>query len=105
MAKKKPREESDSTQDAAAAGSDSASGPSVLVPIICSECHGEGSDFVFDTGVPSESLTCPICEHQAARPNDADLARIAEKRSKEKTAFIVSLVMALVSLASFGVWA
>src|SRR5258706_220729 len=61
-------------------------------------------DSTDDAGSGSEALPCPICEHQAARPNDADLARIAEKRGQEKTGFIISLALCLVALAAFFVW-
>lgn len=72
-----------------------------LVPVICSECYEE---LVFDSGVRSDVLTCPICEHQAARPDDAQLAIIAEKRKQEKTNFMIGLVLCLVSVGAFFVW-
>lgn len=72
-----------------------------LVPVICSECYEE---LVFDSGVPSDVLTCPICEHQAARPDDAQLAVIAEKRKQESTNFMIGLVLCTVSVIAFGVW-
>lgn len=72
-----------------------------LVPVICSECYEE---FVFDSKVRSESLTCPICEHQAARPDDAQLAVIAEKRKQEKTNFTISFALCFLAMASFSFW-
>ncbi|HZU96649.1 MAG TPA: hypothetical protein VFF73_08165 [Planctomycetota bacterium] len=72
-----------------------------LVPVICSECYEE---LVFDSGVKSDVLTCPICEHQAARPDDAQLAIIAEKRGQEKKNFMVGLILCVVSMAAFAVW-
>jgi cobalamin biosynthesis Mg chelatase CobN len=72
-----------------------------LVPVICSECYEE---LVFDSGVPSPVLTCPICEHQAARPDDAQLAVIAEKRKQESTNFKLGLILCVVSVVAFGVW-
>jgi hypothetical protein len=72
-----------------------------LVPVICSECYEE---LVFDSGVSSDVLTCPVCEHQAARPDDAQLAIIASHRSSEKTNFMISLILCLVSLGAFFFW-
>lgn len=72
-----------------------------LVPVICSECYEE---LVFDSGVASPVLTCPICEHQAARPDDAQLAVIAEKRKQESTNFKMGLILCVVSVVAFGVW-
>ena len=72
-----------------------------LVPVICSECYEE---LVFDSGVASPVLTCPICEHQAARPDDAQLAVIAEKRKQESTNFKLGLFLCVVSVVAFGVW-
>ncbi len=72
-----------------------------LVPVICSECYEE---LVFDSGVASPVLTCPICEHQAARPDDAQLAVIAEKRKQESTNFKLGLSLCVVSVVAFGVW-
>ena len=72
-----------------------------LVPVICSECYEE---LVFDSGVSSDVLTCPICEHQAARPDDAQLAIIAQNRSNEKKNFMIGLILCLVSIGAFGVW-
>jgi hypothetical protein len=72
-----------------------------LVPVICSECYEE---LVFDSGVFSDVLTCPICEHQAARPDDAQLAIIAQNRSDEKKNFMIGLILCLVSVGAFGVW-
>jgi hypothetical protein len=72
-----------------------------LVPVICSECYEE---FVFDSKVKSDTLTCPICEHQASRPDDAQLAVIAEKRKQEKTNFSIALGLCLGSLLFFMIW-
>jgi hypothetical protein len=72
-----------------------------LVPVICSECYEE---LVFDSGVRSDVLTCPICEHQAARPDDAQLAVIAEKRKQESTNFLIGLVLCIVSVLAFFLW-
>jgi hypothetical protein len=73
-----------------------------LIPVLCSECYEE---FIFDSGVAAKVLTCPVCEHQAARPDDALLHKINDLRSAEKIGFMMS-----VGLTGFGfffmvVWA
>lgn len=73
-----------------------------LVPVICSECYEE---FMFDTGVKSDSLTCPVCEHVAGRPDDAALHHIAERRRQEKGAFMLAAVFVGVGLLGFFAWA
>lgn len=73
-----------------------------LVPVICSECH---EDFMFDTGVQSDSLTCPVCEHVAGRPGDAELHKIAECRRQEASAQMLALIFVGVGLAGFAAWA
>lgn len=73
-----------------------------LVPVICSECHEE---FMFDTGVKTDSLTCPVCEHVAGRPDDATLHHVAERRRQEKGAFTLAAVFVGVGLVAFLAWA
>ena len=73
-----------------------------LVPVICSECFEE---FAFDTGVKTDSLTCPVCEHTASRPDDATLHRISSLRKAEKTNFMITLILTVVGGSSYGAWA
>lgn len=73
-----------------------------LVPVICSECFEE---FSFDTGVKTETLVCPVCEHSASRPDDATLHRISTLRSQERFNFMITFGLTLVGLAAFGTWA
>lgn len=72
-----------------------------LLPVICSECH---EDFMFDTGVKSDSLTCPVCEHEAGRPEDAQLHHIAERRRQEKGAQTMAVLFVVVGLLGFAAW-
>lgn len=65
-----------------------------LIPVLCSECYEE---FIFDSGVRAQVLTCPVCEHQAARPDDALLHKINDLRSAEKSGAMMS-----VGLVTFG---
>jgi hypothetical protein len=73
-----------------------------LIPVICSECF---EDFAFDTGVKTDTLTCPVCEHTAQRPSDADLHHNSAKRRREKTNFMITLILTLVGGGSYGLWA
>ena len=73
-----------------------------LVPVICSECFEE---FCFDTGVDSDSLTCPICEHSAARPDDGTLHRISSLRKAEKTNFAIAFLLTSLASGAFVAWA
>ncbi|RMG15896.1 MAG: hypothetical protein D6731_07340 [Planctomycetota bacterium] len=72
-----------------------------LVPVICSECFEE---FAFDTGVRSETLVCPVCEHSAARPDDATLHRISSLRKGEKTNATIGLALTIVAAGSYLAW-
>lgn len=73
-----------------------------LVPVICSECFEE---FSFDTGVKSDTLTCPVCEHSASRPDDGTLHRISSLRKSEGTNFLITFVLTTVGFLAFGAWA
>jgi hypothetical protein len=73
-----------------------------LIPVICSECY---EDFIFDSGVATKNLTCPVCEHQAARPDDALLHKINELRSAEKKALTLSLGLVALGLCLMLAWA
>jgi hypothetical protein len=70
-----------------------------LVPVICSECY---EDFMFDSGVNSDTLTCPVCEHMAERPDDAELHDNAKKRAEEKMNFLLCLIATIVGMGGFG---
>jgi hypothetical protein len=72
-----------------------------LIPVICSECFEE---LAFDTGVKSDTLTCPVCEHTAARPDDATLARIESVRKAEKTNLTIGLALSGLSAAAMVAW-
>lgn len=72
-----------------------------LLPVICSECF---EDFMFDTGVKTDTLTCPVCEHETGRPDDAQLHHIAERRRQEKSAQTLAVLFTLVGLAAFAGW-
>ena len=72
-----------------------------LVPVICSACF---EDFAFDTGVRTDALVCPVCEHSAARPDDATLHRISTLRKEERTSFMITLMLTLIATGSFGAW-
>lgn len=73
-----------------------------LIPVVCSECFEE---FSFDTGVRSDSLTCPVCEHSASRPDDGTLHRISGLRKSEGTNFMITFILAVVGLSAFGSFA
>jgi hypothetical protein len=72
-----------------------------LVPVICSECFEE---LAFDTGVKTDSLTCPVCEHTASRPNDAELHHISSMRKAERTNFMIAAILFGVAGASVSAW-
>ncbi len=72
-----------------------------LVPVVCSECFEE---LCFDTGVKTDSLTCPVCEHTASRPDDALLHRISGHRRTERTNFMICLVVLLAGALGFARW-
>jgi hypothetical protein len=72
-----------------------------LIPVICSECYEE---LLFDSGVGTKKLTCPVCEHQAARPDDALLHKIGELRSAEKKALTLSLGLVAFGLCLMLLW-
>jgi len=74
----------------------------MLIPVVCSECF---EDLAFDTSVATESLTCPICEHSSARPDDGTLNRIHSLRASERTNFMIAFIIAVVSVVSFLGWA
>lgn len=73
-----------------------------LIPVVCSECFEE---FSFDTGVRSDSLTCPVCEHSASRPDDGTLHRISGLRKSEGTNFMITLILTVVGVVGFGSFA
>lgn len=72
-----------------------------LIPVVCSECFEE---LAFDTGVKTDVLTCPVCEHTANRPDDATLHRIESLRSAERTNLMIGLVLTMLSGSSLGIW-
>ena len=73
-----------------------------LVPVTCSECFEE---FSFDTGVKTDSLVCPVCEHSADRPSDADLHKVSTNRKSERTNFMIAMGLGGVSGISYSAWA
>lgn len=70
-------------------------------PVTCSECYEE---FTFDSGVPGDSIICPICSHAARRPDDPLLNRIADLKGAEKRKFMMAFLAFLLSLGSFLAW-
>lgn len=72
-----------------------------LIPVICSECF---EDFSFDTSVKSDTLTCPVCEHSAARPDDGTLHRIHSLRKAEQTNYLITMVLTIVGSLAFAIW-
>ena len=72
-----------------------------LVPVTCSECFEE---LAYDTGVASDTLECPVCEHTADKPDDGLLHRISGHRRTEKMNFLLASGVMGVGLLAFAVW-
>ncbi|MGE0710953.1 MAG: hypothetical protein AB7N76_28255 [Planctomycetota bacterium] len=73
-----------------------------LLNVVCSECFGE---FAFDTGVRSDTLECPICGHVSNRPDDGTLHKVSSLSKAEKTNFMITFILAVVSVGGFAAWA
>ncbi len=72
-----------------------------LVDVICSECF---EDFSFDTGVQTDTLVCPVCEHSANRPDDGTLHRISDLKRAEKMNFIITFALTMIACVAFTAW-
>lgn len=73
-----------------------------LIPVVCSECYEE---LTYDTGSTATEIVCPVCEHSAGKPQDADLHHIADKRRSEKKSFLTVFVIWAVGAFGFAGWA
>jgi hypothetical protein len=73
-----------------------------LIPVVCSECYEE---LTYDTGSTATEIVCPVCEHSAGKPQDADLHHIADKRRGEKKSFITVFAIWFVGALGWGSWA
>jgi hypothetical protein len=72
-----------------------------LIPVMCSECYEE---LTYDTGSAATEIVCPVCEHSAGKPQDADLHHIADKRRSEKKSFMMVFIIWLVGAIGWGAW-
>lgn len=73
-----------------------------LIPVMCSECYEE---LTYDTGSAATEIVCPVCEHSAGKPQDADLHHIADKRRSEKKSFLTVFIIWLIGAIGWGAWA
>jgi hypothetical protein len=73
-----------------------------LVNVVCSECFGE---FAFDTGVGADTLECPVCGHVSNRPDDGTLHKVSSLSKAEKTNFMITFLLTIISLGGFVAWA
>ncbi len=71
------------------------------VPVICSECY---EDFVFDNGIDGDEIVCPVCEHAADRPDEAQIARISEMRANEKKGFLKAFITFVIAMVGYLSW-
>lgn len=72
-----------------------------VVPVVCSDCFEE---LAFDTGIGSETLTCPICEHSSARPSDEVLGRAQRLLGEERRNAAIALALTGAAGAAAVAW-